>query len=288
MKLLSFLIDRHASYGLLRGKEIVDLGKRLGARAPTLKDLIATGELQPLAGEHAHAQADHRLSDIELLPVIPQPGTIACVGHNYEEHRVETQRDPTEHPSIFFRHHESLQGSGAALIRPLESTQLDYEGELAVVIGKAGRRIAEVDAWGHVAGVSCFNDGSVRDFQHHTRQFGPGKNFARTAGFGPCLVTLDELPANRVVELWTRVNDVVVQHATTEQMIFPVPRLIAYVSTFMTLKPGDVIVTGTPGGVGVKRTPPLWLKPGDKVDVEISSVGMLRNTVEHEDASPVL
>jgi len=288
MKFLSFLADQQASYGLLRGDEIVDLGKRFGPRAPTLKDLIATGALQSLAGEHAHAPADHRLSDVELLPVIPQPGTIACVGHNYEEHRVETQRDPTEHPSIFFRHPESLQGSGAALIRPLESTQLDYEGELAVVIGKAGRRIAEADAWGHVAGVSCFNDGSVRDFQHHTRQFGPGKNFARTAGFGPCLVTLDELPGNRVVELWTRVNDVIVQHATTDQMIFPVPRLIAYVSTFMTLNPGDVIVTGTPGGVGVKRTPALWLKPGDKVDIEISSVGILRNTVEQEVASAAL
>jgi len=283
MKLLSFHIDGRDSYGLLRGDEVVDLGRRLGERAPTLKALIATGEWLAEAGRHATAAADHRLADLRLLPPIPQPRTIACVGHNYEAHRVETQRDPTEHPSIFFRHPESLVGSGAALLRPRESTQLDYEGEVAIVIGKAGRRIAEADAWAHVAGASCFNDGSVRDWQHHTRQFGPGKNFANTAGFGPYLVTPDELPADRVVELSTRVNGQEVQHARTDQMIFPIPRLIAYVSTFMTLVPGDVIVTGTPGGVGVKRDPPLWLAPGDEVEVEISCVGLLRNPVAQEE-----
>jgi 2-keto-4-pentenoate hydratase/2-oxohepta-3-ene-1,7-dioic acid hydratase in catechol pathway len=282
MKLLSYETNGRASYGLLRGDDIVDLGRRLGEQAPTLKALVATGQMQALARDHANAEPDHRLPDVRLLPVIAQPTVIACVGHNYEAHRVETERDPTAHPSIFFRHAESLQGSGDALIRPRESTQLDYEGELAVVIGKGGRRIAEADAWSHVAGVSCFNDGSVRDFQHHTRQFGPGKNFAKTAGFGPFLVTLDELPDNRTVELRTRVNGVVVQHATTDQMIFPIPTLIAYVSTFMTLSPGDVIVTGTPGGVGVKRNPPLWLEPGDQVEVEISSVGLLRNSVAQE------
>jgi 2-keto-4-pentenoate hydratase/2-oxohepta-3-ene-1,7-dioic acid hydratase in catechol pathway len=283
MKFVSFEVNGRASYGLLRGEEVVDLGKRLGERAPTLKALIATGELQAEASRYATAAADLRLSELRLLPVVPQPNTIACVGHNYEEHRVETQRDPTEHPSIFFRHPDSLQGSGRPLLRPRESTQLDYEGELAIVIGKPGRRIAESDAWQHVAGVACFNDGSVRDWQHHTRQFGPGKNFAKTAGFGPCLVTLDELPADRVVELSTRVNGQVVQHASTDQMIFPIPRLIAYVSTFMTLVAGDVIVTGTPGGVGVKRSPPLWLKPGDTVEVEISSVGLLANSIEQEE-----
>jgi 2-keto-4-pentenoate hydratase/2-oxohepta-3-ene-1,7-dioic acid hydratase in catechol pathway len=282
MKLLSFHIEGRASYGLLRGDEIVDLGRRLADRAPTLKALIAVEGWQAEASRYATAPADHRLRDVRLLPVIPQPQTIACVGHNYEEHRLETQRDPTAHPSIFFRHPESLQGSGEPLLRPLESTQLDYEGELAVVIGKAGRRIGEADAWAHIAGVACFNDGSVRDWQHHTRQFGPGKNFAGTAGFGPCLVTLDELPADRVVELRTRVNGQVVQQAKTDQMIFPIPRLVAYVSTFMTLVPGDVIVTGTPGGVGVKRVPPLWLKPGDEVEVEISNVGLLRNPIEQE------
>lgn len=283
MKLLTFQIADQISYGLLRGDEIVDLGKKLAERAPTLKALIATAHPQEAAAQHAHAKANYRLSDVVLLPPIPNPGTIVCVGHNYEEHRLETRRDRTEHPAIFFRHSESLQGCGAALIRPPESTQLDYEGELAVVIGKAGRRILEANAWSHVVGVSCFNDGSVRDFQHHTGQFGPGKNFAKTAAIGPCLVTLDELPDNRVVDLSTRVNGLLVQHATTDQMIFPVPRLIAYVSTFMTLNPGDVIVTGTPGGVGVKRTPQLFLKPGDRVEVEISSVGLLSNSIAQED-----
>jgi 2-keto-4-pentenoate hydratase/2-oxohepta-3-ene-1,7-dioic acid hydratase in catechol pathway len=282
MKLLSFQLDGHASYGLLRGDEIVDFGRRF-ADAKTLQALIAQPDWSLRAAAHAGDRADHRLSEVCLLPVITEPRTIACVGHNYEEHRVETQRDPTAHPSIFFRGPESLLGAGEPLLRPHESTQLDYEGELAVVIGKPGRRIPEAGAWSHVAGVSCFNDASVRDWQHHTRQFGPGKNFPRTGGFGPCLVTLDELPPNCVVDLCTRVNGVVVQQASTAQLIFPIPRLIAYVSTFMTLRSGDVIVTGTPGGVGAKRQPPLWLAPGDVVEVEISSVGTLINRVAQEE-----
>jgi len=282
MKFISFNTSDRASYGLLKGDGVIDLGARMGASAPTLRDLLALPDGRGRAQAHSNEPPDFALAQLQLLPVIPHPRTIACVGHNYEEHRVETQRDPTEHPSIFFRHPESLQGSGVALVRPHESTQLDYEGELAIVIGKQGRRISPEKAWDHVAGVSCFNDGSVRDWQHHTRQFGPGKNFAKTAGFGPALVTLDELPEDRVLELWTRVNGQVVQHARTDQMIFPIPRIVAYVSTFMTLVPGDVIATGTPGGVGVKRVPPLWLKPGDSVEVEISSVGILANGVVRE------
>jgi 2-keto-4-pentenoate hydratase/2-oxohepta-3-ene-1,7-dioic acid hydratase in catechol pathway len=284
MKFLSFQIPGQSSYGFLKGDGIVDLGRRFPQHA-TLKDLIAAGLLPTIAEQCADAVADLPLADVTLLPVITHPGTIACVGHNYEEHRIETQRDPTEHPSIFFRHPESLRGAGQPLIRPIESTNLDYEGELAVVIGRGGRRIPEAQAWAHVAGVSCFNEGSVRDWQHHTRQFGPGKNFAGTASFGPYLVTADELPDDKCVELTTRVNGQVVQHAHTDQMIFPIPRLIAYLSTFMTLNPGDVIVTGTPGGVGVKRNPPLWLQPGDLVEVEISSVGLLQNGVVQEQAS---
>jgi 2-keto-4-pentenoate hydratase/2-oxohepta-3-ene-1,7-dioic acid hydratase in catechol pathway len=281
MKFVSYQLAGNASYGFVRGQAIVDLGQRLPEH-PSLRSLVAAGGLDAIAERFANSGVDAQLSDVVLLPVIPSPGTIACVGHNYEEHRIETQRDPTEHPSIFFRHPESLRGCGQALIRPIESTNLDYEGELAVVIGRRGRRIPEAHAWDHVAGVSCFNDGSVRDWQHHSRQFGPGKNFAGTAAFGPWLVTPDELPADRIVELTTRVNGAVVQHATTDQMIFPIPTLIAYLSTFMTLNPGDVIATGTPGGVGVKRNPPLWLQPGDQVEVDISSVGLLRNSVVQE------
>ena len=284
MKFISYRTgDGQASYGILRGDdEVVDLGRRLGQQAATLKALVATGQAAALASPHASAAADHRLANLTLLPPIPDPQTIACVGHNYEEHRVETQRDPTQHPSIFLRVAESLQGAGQPLVMPIESAQLDYEGELAVVIGKAGRRIAEADAWDHVFGVACFNDGSVRDWQHHTRQFIPGKNFPGTGAFGPALVTLDELPADRVLPLTTRVNGEQVQHATTDQMIFPIPVLLAYVSTFVTLAPGDVIVTGTPGGVGVKRNPQRFLKPGDTVEVEIGSVGRLVNQVRKE------
>ncbi|WAC74613.1 fumarylacetoacetate hydrolase family protein [Roseateles sp. SL47] len=281
MKFVSFSQAGTDSYGFIRGEGIVDLGQREHGHS-TLKSLIAAGKLQEVAQRYAATPADVPLSEITLLPVIPDPGTIACIGHNYEEHRIETQRDPTEHPSIFFRHPESLRGAGQSLIRPIESTQLDYEGELAVVIGRSGRRIPEAHAWEHVAGLACFNDGSVRDWQHHSRQFGPGKNFAGTAGFGPWLVTIDELPDDRVMALTTRLNGKVVQYAKTDQMIFPIPTLIAYLSTFMTLRAGDVIVTGTPGGVGVKRNPPLWLQPGDSVEVEISSVGLLKNSVIQE------
>ena len=283
MKFVSYRTnDGQASYGILRDDEVVDLGRRLGGQAGTLKALIATGKAAALASPHASAPVDHRLADLALLPPIPDPQTIACVGHNYEEHRVETQRDPTQHPSIFLRVTESLQGAGQPLVMPIESEQLDYEGELAVVIGKAGRRIAEADAWDHVFGVACFNDGSVRDWQHHTRQFIPGKNFPATGAFGPALVTVDELPTDRVLPLTTRVNGEQVQHATTDQMIFPIPVLLAYISTFVTLVPGDVIVTGTPGGVGVKRNPPRFLKAGDTVEVEIGSVGRLVNMVLKE------
>ena len=284
MKFLSYQVNGEPSFGLLRGtNEVIDLRRLLGARATSLKTLIATGQAVELAMPHASAASDHLLADLQLLPPIPDPQIIACVGHNYEDHRIETQRDPTEHPSIFLRGRESLQAAGQPVLMPRESTQLDYEGELAIVIGKAGRRIPEAKAWDHVFGVACFNDGSVRDWQHHTRQFIPGKNFPQTGAFGPALVTLDELPADRVLDLATRVNGQQVQHARTDQMIFPIPVLINYISTFATLIPGDVIVTGTPGGVGVKRNPPLWLKPGDMVEVEISSVGLLVNRIRLED-----
>jgi 2-keto-4-pentenoate hydratase/2-oxohepta-3-ene-1,7-dioic acid hydratase in catechol pathway len=186
------------------------------------------------------------------------------------------------HPTVFLRLIESLQAHCAPLLIPRESSQFDYEGELALVVGSPGRRIAEHDAWNHIAGVSCFNDGSVRDWQSHTHQFTPGKNFPLTGAFGPALVTPDELPADRVLQVETRVNGRTLQQASTDQMIFPVPRLVAYVSTFMTLQPGDVIVTGTPGGVGAKRKPPLWLVDGDEVEVEISHVGVLRNRCAKE------
>lgn len=283
MKLFSYSIEGRASYGLEVSGGLLDLGRRFAPEWPTLKALIAADALARAAALRAEAP-DLRFDQVELLPVLPDPGTIVCIGLNYEEHRAETARPVAPHPTVFLRIAESLQAHGAPLVIPRESSQFDYEGELALVIGKTGRRIAEHEAWAHVAGVSCFNDASVRDWQNHTHQFGPGKNFPHTGAFGPALVTLDELPADRVVSVETRVNGRALQQSSTDRMIFPVPRLLAYVSTFMTLQPGDVVVTGTPGGVGAKRQPPLWLAEGDEVEVEIGHVGVLRNRCVKEAA----
>jgi 2-keto-4-pentenoate hydratase/2-oxohepta-3-ene-1,7-dioic acid hydratase in catechol pathway len=173
----------------------------------------------------------------------------------------------------------SQVGAEQPMLRPRESTHFDYEAEIAVIIGKAGRRISARDSWAHVAGYSCYNDGSIRDWQRHTIQWTAGKNFAHTGAFGPWMVTADEIGPGEVMTLTGRLNGQVVQRATTEQMIFKIPALIEYISTFIELLPGDVIVSGTPGGVGAKRTPPLWMKPGDVVEIEIDKVGVLRNTI---------
>ncbi|MES2531867.1 MAG: fumarylacetoacetate hydrolase family protein, partial [Pseudomonadota bacterium] len=212
MKLLSYTLDGRPSYGVEVPGGLLDLGRRLGAEWPTLKRLIAAGELGRVQAL-LQTPADTRREDVVLLPVLPDPGTIVCIGLNYEEHRAETARPVAPHPTVFLRIAESLQAHDAPLLIPRESTRFDYEGELALVIGKAGRRIAERDAWDHIAGVSCFNDGSVRDWQSHTHQFGPGKNFPLTGAFGPALDTPDELPADRVLQLHTRVNGRVVQQA---------------------------------------------------------------------------
>ena len=171
------------------------------------------------------------------------------------------------------------EASGQPIRCPRESAHLDYEGEIAIVIGKPGRRIAESEAWAHVAGYACYNDGSVRDWQRHTSQFTPGKNYVATGAFGPWLVSAGEIPAGERLTLTTRLNGEVMQQAATDMMIFPIPRLVAYCSTFLPLATGDVIVTGTPGGVGARRTPPVYMKPGDVVEVEVSRVGVLRNTI---------
>jgi 2-keto-4-pentenoate hydratase/2-oxohepta-3-ene-1,7-dioic acid hydratase in catechol pathway len=222
------------------------------------------------------------IGDIQLLPVLSNPSKVLCVGHNYEAHRQETGRAKVPHPSIFTRFADTLTAAGAPIVRPLESSDLDYEGELAVIIGKGGRRIRVEDAPDHVAGYSIANDASVRDFQWHTHQFIPGKNFPGTAPVGPWLMTAEALGDLKDHSITTRVNGAVVQHAGFDQMIFSVSEIIAYVSTFTSLAPGDIILTGTPGGVGAKRTPPLWLKDGDVVTVEVSGLGVLENPVTDE------
>ena len=278
MKLATFRSAKGASYGAVTDKGIVDLGKRLGNRYPDLKALIA-GNGFAEAAKLLSEKADFRTEEIGWLPVIPNPDKIVCVGLNYQDHVVETGRDNTEQPAIFLRLAESQVGHLQPIIRPRESTHMDFEAEIAVIIGTPGRRISQADAWKHIAGYSCYNDGSVRDWQRHTIQWTAGKNFAHTGGFGPWMVTADEIPPNTKMTLSCRLNGQQMQHATTEQMIFKIPKIIEYVSTWTTLVPGDVLVTGTPGGVGARRTPPLWMKPGDKVEVEIDQVGILENSI---------
>jgi 2-keto-4-pentenoate hydratase/2-oxohepta-3-ene-1,7-dioic acid hydratase in catechol pathway len=279
MKVASFRKGGKETYGVVVDGGIVDLGARLGDKYRDLKAVLLAGAIAEARAIAGKATPDVAVDAVEFLPVIGNPGKIICIGHNYEEHRVETQREKSAYPTVFLRVAESLTAHGKPLVCPRESKDLDYEGEIAIVIGKSGRRIAEADAWQHIAGYSCFNEGSVRDWQKHTSQFIPGKNFVNTGAFGPWLVTADEILPGSVLTLTTRLNGQVMQHATTEQLIFSLPRLIAYCSTFAPLAIGDVIVTGTPGGVGARRTPPVFMKPGDVVEVDVDRIGVLRNTI---------
>jgi 2-keto-4-pentenoate hydratase/2-oxohepta-3-ene-1,7-dioic acid hydratase in catechol pathway len=272
MRYVSFLRPSSVpSFGRLDGETIVDLGNAEGG---SLRAALAAGSL---------AAADDRerfpRGTVVLLPIIPDPGKIVCVGLNYATHVKETGREQKQHPAIFTRWADTLIAHEQPLVRPPETERFDYEGELAVIIGKAGRRIARGEAMSHVAGFSVFNDSSARDWQRHNIQFTPGKNFPGTGAFGPALVTPDEvedLGAQRVV---TRLNGQVVQDQPISDMIWDIPTVIEYVSTFTALSPGDVIATGTPGGVGDKRTPPLYMTAGDLVEVEVGVIGTLSNRV---------
>ena len=273
MRFASFIIDGRATWGRVEGDTILDCATD---DLPDLKSAIARDALSRADGPAIPRRR------VRLLPVIPNPSKVLCVGHNYESHRVETARDKTEHPSIFTRFPDTLVGANDPIIRPRVSHDLDFEAELAIVIGKGGRHIAEADAMDHVAGFACFNDASLRDWQWHTRQFTPGKNFPGTAPFGPELVTPDEVADLASVSVELHLNGQVMQQATVDHMLFPIPVIIAYISAFTPLSPGDVIATGTPGGVGAKRTPPVWMKPGDDVEVRISGIGALRSTIVDE------
>lgn len=280
MKLATVAIDGRTTWGIVEGETFFDVGAALKGRYADLRSAIGAR----LAGvaDAKSAAASVPVSKLKWLPVIPNPDKILCVGLNYETHRKETGRAEVEHPTIFSRYANSQTGHLQPIVRPRVSTDLDFEGELAVIIGKAGRYISRADAMSHVAGYACYNDGSIRDFQRHTHQFTPGKNFPDTGAFGPWMMTPDELGELAELKLQTRLNGQVMQEALIKQMIFDIPRQIEYCSTFTRLEPGDVIVSGTPGGVGARREPPLWMKPGDVVEIEVERLGVLKNTIVDE------
>lgn len=282
MKLISFLNQGLPSYGIVQGDDVLDLTPLLGAQAPDLKTLIAK-DLLGAAAEAAKTQPfTLKFSQLTLLPVIPNPGQIFCIGLNYGEHVQETGNKVTEKPVVFTRFPDSQVAHNQDILRPAESHRLDYEAEIAIVIGKGGRRIKEEDAWDHIVGYACYNDGSIRDWQVATSQWIPGKNFYKTGGFGPWMVTADEIKPAQVMRLQTVLNGQVLQDTTTDKMIHSIPRQIAYISTFLPLSPGDVIVTGTPGGVGNKREPQIFMKPGDVCEIVVDAIGTLRNTIRDE------
>jgi 2-keto-4-pentenoate hydratase/2-oxohepta-3-ene-1,7-dioic acid hydratase in catechol pathway len=263
------------------GDETVsDIGALTRPAIPDLRGALAAGAETFM--HLASSAPRHAISEVEWLPPIPNPDKILCVGLNYHSHRQETGREVVDHPTIFIRLAGSQIGHQAPLLRPLASEQFDYEGELAVIVGRPGRRIEAAKAKDHIAGFACYNDASVRDWQRHTSQFTPGKNFPGTGAFGPWLTTPDEISDLEAQTLTTRLNGTIVQQAALGEMIFSIAQIIEYCSAFTSLDVGDVIATGTPGGVGFKRQPPLFLKRGDTVEVEIGGVGRLINGVVDE------
>lgn len=278
MKFVSFSHGGRNRAGVVSDAGIVDATERLGVTDVT--ELFA--RMPEAAKLAAAAGADYRIDDIVFLPAVPAPKRIFCIGLNYLSHLKETGREAPAYPMIFTRFASSQVGHRQPIIRPTVSDQLDFEGELAVVIGVECRHVPEDKAFSVIAGYSCYNDGSIRDWQRHTTQFVPGKNFPQTGGFGPFIVTPDEIADIRQASLVTRLNGAEVQRAVIDDLVFDIPRLINYCSTFTSLSPGDVIVTGTTGGVGAARKPPLWMKPGDVVEVEIAGVGNLVNPIAQE------
>ncbi|MBU3710347.1 MAG: fumarylacetoacetate hydrolase family protein [Limnohabitans sp.] len=284
MKLLSFIHQGRETWGALVGSDaIVDLGKAM-PQYPTLTDYIASGAYLKASADVANKPADVKLADITFLPVIPKPEKIVCAVRNYMDHHQEVlaagmQRELSEEPPIFLRVWRSQVAHGQPIVCPKVSASLDWEGELAVIIGKEGRNIAEADAFDHVAGYSCYNDGSIREWQFHAKQIASGKNFESTGGFGPWMVTADEIAPNQQLKLVTRLNGEVVQSSHTGHMIFSIAKLISYASAIFTLVPGDVIATGTPAGVGWSRKPAWFMKPGDVCEVEIEGIGTLVNPI---------
>ncbi|MBO6782942.1 MAG: fumarylacetoacetate hydrolase family protein [Alphaproteobacteria bacterium] len=282
MKLLTFDAGNGPRVGLANDKGVVDLTEHAGVTS--LRGLIADGRIGDMSA-HADAAADHALADVTFLPVIPDPMHIWCVGVNYMDHLQEAidaglPRSRSEHPMIFGRYADTLVGHNQPLMKSPVVNKLDYECELAVIIGKPGRYISKEDALDHVVGYSCFNEGSARDWQYHTAQVVPGKNFQGTGGFGPWMVTADEIPDPQVLDISTVLNGETLQSANTKDMIFDVATVISYVSHISELQPGDVIASGTPSGVGQSREPQVFMQPGDTCEIHIEKVGVLVNPIE--------
>ena len=279
MKLVSYKKDGKASYGIVKDGSVIDVGARLGAKYADLGAVIAgraLGEVQQRDAE----KPDVKLADIEYLPTIPRPGKIVCIGYNYRAHVAETGAKLPEYPSVFLKMMSAVVGHEQPIVAPKISGDFDYEGELAVVIGGGGRHIPEADAMRYVVGYTIMDDGSVRDWQR--QNLIAGKNFPNSGSMGPWMTTADEIPDHRQLVLTTRVNGEERQRSGVDKLIFDIPKLIAYVSSFTRLEPGDVISTGTPEGVAWSRKPPLWLKPGDVLEIEVSKIGTLRNRVISE------
>lgn len=283
MKLLSYSYEGRRSWGLVLGDGVVNLSRVL-PQYPTLASYIASSAYLQ-AAQHAEGLApEARLADIIFEPVIPEPEKIFCVVRNYMDHHQEVlaagmQRELSEYPPVFLRVWRSQCGHGQPIVKPRVSDSLDWEGELAVIIGKGGRDIPAAHAYEHVAGYACYNDASVREWQFHAKQIAAGKNFESTGAFGPWMVTADEFAPGAELAIEVRLNGEVMQSSHTGHMIFTIPQLINYASTIVSLTPGDVIVTGTPAGVGWSRKPPRFMQEGDIVEVEIEGIGVLSNPV---------
>jgi 2-keto-4-pentenoate hydratase/2-oxohepta-3-ene-1,7-dioic acid hydratase in catechol pathway len=284
MKFVSFTINGSASFGAVTDAGVVDLGARHDD-LNDLRDALRAGRLDELAKEAAAADADFAVDDIEFLPTVPNPEKIICIGVNYANRNAEYKDGSSapKYPSVFMRSRESLTGHEQAMLDPPESDQLDYEGEIVLVIGKEGRRIPEDKAHEYVAGLTIMNEGSLRDFLRHAKfNVTPGKNFENSGTLGPWLVTSDELDPMGELQVITRVNGEERQNDVTSNLIFPFRYLINYLSTFYRLRPGDIIATGTPNGAGARFDPPKYLTDGDVVEVEVPGIGILRNRVKTE------
>jgi 2-keto-4-pentenoate hydratase/2-oxohepta-3-ene-1,7-dioic acid hydratase in catechol pathway len=276
MKLVSYLANNKPAFGVVKDDGVV----ALKGREADLREALAAGALDDIRRTVAGARPDHKLADIRFLPVIPNPEKILCVGINYRSHAAEVGRELPPKPSLFIRLTNTLIGHESEIIRPKVSTHLDFEGELALIIGRGGRYIKPEQALDHVAGYTCFVDGSVRDFQKFSVT--SGKNFPGTGPLGPWMVTTDEIPDPTKLTLMTRLNGKEMQRSGTDLLIYSIPHIVAFCSDFTTLAPGDVIATGTPEGVGHRRNPQLFMRAGDVLEVEITGIGVLRTRIVDE------